>query len=145
MRILTGNFDLPVIIKFYCPHFASPDCPARRSMKAYVQSILAIFLILVSYGDIKGSELDYSTTQIRTMWYVCSSVFRVNYPRIPEQLKIVLCDCYVNHLREKYSAREVLKLNKEESGKLGAEVAHVCKIPELIIINIPSSIPKGAT
>ena len=114
-------------------------------MKACEQSILAIFLILASYGDIKGSELDYSTTQIRKMWYVCSSVFRVNYPRIPEQLKIVLCDCYVNHLREKYSAKDVLKLSKEESGKLGAEVAQVCKIPELIIINITSSIPKGAT
>ena len=120
-------------------------------MKACVQSILAIFLILASYGDIKGSELDYSTTQIRKMWYVCSSVFRVNYPRIPEQLKIVLCDCYVNHLREKYSAKEVLKhsevlkLSKEESGKLGAAVAQVCKIPELKIINISSSIPKGAT
>ena len=114
-------------------------------MKACVQSILAIFLILVSYGDIKGSELDYSTTQIRKMWYVCSSVFRVNYLMIPEQLKIVLCDSYVNHLRKKYSSKEVLKLSKEESGKLEAEVAQVCKIPELIIINITSSIPKGAT
>ena len=69
-------------------------------MKACVQSILAIFLILASYGNFKGRELDYSTTQIRKMWYVCSSVFRVNYPRIPEQLKIVLCDYNVYHLRE---------------------------------------------
>ena len=114
-------------------------------MKACVKSILAIFLILASYGDFKGSELDYSTTQIRKMWYVCSSVFRVNYQRIPEELKIVLCDCYVNHMLEKYSAKEVIKLSKEESGKLGAEVAQVCKIPELIIVNITSSFPKGAT
>ena len=114
-------------------------------MKACVQSILAIFLILAPYGNFKGRELDYSTTQIRKMWYVCSSVFRVNYLMISEQLKIVFFDYYVNHLREKYSAKEVLKLSKEESRKLGAEVAQVCKIPELIIINIPSSIPKGAT
>jgi len=114
-------------------------------MKACVQSILAIFLIFASYGDIKGSGLDYSTTQIRKMWYVSSSVFRVNYPRIREQLKIVLCDCYVNHLREIYSSKEVFKVSKEESGKLGAEVAQLCKIHELIIINITSSIPKGAT
>ncbi len=114
-------------------------------MKACIQYILATFLILASYGDIKGKELDYSTTQIRNMWFVCSSVFRVNYPRIPEQIKIVLCDCYVNHLRETYSAKEVLELSKEESGKLGSEVAQACKMPELIIINITSSIPKGAT
>ncbi len=74
-------------------------------MKACLQSILAIFLILASYGDTKGSGLDYSTTQIRKMWYVCSSVFKGNYPRISEQLKIVSCDCYVNHLRERYSAK----------------------------------------
>ena len=55
------------------------------------------------------------------------------------------CDCYVNQLRKKYSAKEVLQLSKEESGKLGSEVAQICKIPELIIINITSSIPKGAT
>ena len=73
------------------------------------------------------------------------TVFRVNYPRIPEQLKIVLYDCYVNHLRDKYSVKEVFKISKEESGKLGAEVAQVCKILELIIINATSSIPKGAT
>ena len=114
-------------------------------MKTHLQYILAIFLILASYADIKGNELDYSTTQIRTMWYVCSTGFRVNYPKIPEQIKIVLCDCYVNHLRKKYSAKEVLQLSKEESGKLGSEVAQICKIPELIIINITSSIPKGAT
>ena len=108
-------------------------------MKACVQSILAIFLILASYGYIKASELDYSTTQIREIWYECSSVFRVNYPRMSEELKVVLCDCYVNHLREKYSAK------KDESGKIGAEVDQVCKISELIIINITSSIPKSAT
>ena len=89
-------------------------------MKDCAQSILDIFLIPVSYRDFKGSELDYSTTQIRKIWYVCFSVFRVNCPRIQNQLKIVLCICYVNHLREKYSAKEVLKLSDKESVKLGA-------------------------
>ena len=87
-------------------------------MKACVQSILAIFLILASYGDIKGSELDYSTTQIRKMWYVCSSVFRVNYPRIPEQLKIVLCDCYVDHLRENILQKRCLNSAKKNRENL---------------------------
>ena len=91
-------------------------------MKACVQSILAIFLILASYGDIKGSELDYSTTQIRKMWYVCSSVFRVNYPRIMEQLKIFYANEMLITCLKKYSAKEGLKLSKEESEKLGTEV-----------------------
>ena len=92
--------------------------------------ILALLLILASYGHIKGNELDYSTTQIRKMWFECSTGLRVNYPKIPAQIKIVLCDCYVNHMREKYSAEEVLEITKEESWKLGSEVAQICKIPE---------------
>ena len=95
------------------------------------QYILTLLLILSSYGHIKGNELDYSTTQIRKMWFECSTGLRVNYPKIPAQIKIVLCDCYVNQVRRKYAAKEVLELTKEESGKLGLEVAQICsKIPE---------------
>ena len=61
-----------------------------------------------SFGHVQGNELDYSTSQIRTMWFGCSTVFRVNSTKIPEQIKIVLCDCYVNQMREKYFAEEVL-------------------------------------
>ena len=33
-------------------------------------------------------------------------------------------------MRETYSAEEVLEITKEESWKLGLEVAQICKIPE---------------
>ena len=99
-------------------------------MKKHTQYLLALLLILASYGHIKGNELDYSTTQIKKMWFECSTGLRVNYPKIPAQIKIVLCDCYINHMREKYSAEEVLEITKEESWKLGLEVAQICKIPE---------------
>ena len=114
-------------------------------MKKNTQYILALILILASYGNIKGNELDYSTTQIRKMWFECSTGLRVNYPKIPAQIKIVLCDCYVNQLRMKYTAKEVLELTKEESGKLGLEVAQICsKIPE-DFKNKTTAIPVGAT
>ena len=114
-------------------------------MKKHTQYILALLLILASYGHIKGNELDYSTTQIRKMWFECSTGLRVNYPKIPAQIKIVLCDCYVNQVRSKYTAKEVLELTKEESGKLGLEVAQICsKIPEYFK-NKTTSIPVGAT
>tara|TARA_B100001123_G_C15120781_1_gene951258 strand:- start:396 stop:773 length:378 start_codon:yes stop_codon:yes gene_type:complete len=112
-------------------------------MKDCAQSILDIFLIPASYGDFKGSELDYSTTQIRKMWNVCFSFFIVNYPRILEQLKIFYANEMLITCLKKYSAKEGLKLSKEESEKLGAEVVQVFKIPE--IINFTSSIPKSAT
>ena len=95
-------------------------------MKTKKQYILALLLILASYGHIKGNELDYSTTQIRKMWFECSTGLRVNYPKIPAQIKIVLCDCYVNQVRRKYSVKEVLELTNEESSKLGLEVAQIC-------------------
>ena len=107
------------------------------------QYILALLLILASYGHIKGNELEYSTTQIRKMWFECSTGLRVNYPKIPAQIKIVLCDCYINHMREKYSAEEVLEITKEESWKLGLEVAQICKIPEKLR-KTTRAIPQGA-
>ena len=50
-------------------------------MKKNTQYILALLLILASYGHIKGNELDYSTTQIRKMWFECSTGLRVNYQK----------------------------------------------------------------
>ena len=103
----------------------------KLRMKKHTQHILALLLILASYGHIKGNELDYSTTQIRKMWFECSTGLRVNYPKVPTQIKIVLCDCYVNQVRKKFTEKEVHELTKEESGKLGLEVAQICsKIPE---------------
>ena len=62
-----------------------------------------------------------------------------------EQLKIFYANEMLITCLKKYSAKEGLKLSKEESEKLEAEVAQVCKTPELIIIKITSSIPKGTT
>ena len=102
-------------------------------MKKHTQYILALLFTLVSYGHVQGNELDYSTKQIRTMWFGCSTVFRVNFPKMPEQIKTVLCDCYINYMRKKYSAEEVLEITKEESSTLGLEVAQICKVPEELI------------
>ena len=100
-------------------------------MKKHAQYILALLFTLASYGHVQGNELDYSTKQISTMWFGCSTVFRINFPKVPEQIKIVLCDCYVNQVRKKFTVKEVLELTKEESGKLGLEIAQICsKIPE---------------
>ena len=128
---------------FYLLHFQKVQQKVR--MKKNTQYILALLLILASYGNIKGNELDYSTTQIRKMWFECSTGLRVNYPKIPAQIKIVLCDCYVNQVRREYTAKEVLELTKEESGKLGIEVAQICsKIPE-DFKNKTTAIPVGTT
>ena len=112
-------------------------------MKKHTQYILALFFALASYGHVQGNELDFSTKQIRTMWFECSTGLTVNYPKIPEQIKIVLCDCYVNHMREKYSAEEVVEITKEESWKIGLEVDQICKIPEKLR-KTTRAIPQGA-
>ena len=112
-------------------------------MKKHTQYILALLFTLASYGHVQGNELDYSTKQIRTIYFGCSTVFRANSPKMPKQNKIVFCDCYVNHMREKYSAEEVLEINKEESWKLGLEVDQICKIPEKLR-KTTRAIPQGA-
>ena len=78
------------------------------------------------------------------MWFECSTGVRVNYPKMPAQIKIVLCDCYVNQVIRKYTAKEILELSKVESGKLGLEVTQICsKIPE-DYNNKTAAIPAGA-
>ena len=58
------------------------------------------------------------------------------------QIKIVLCDCYVNHMRNNYSSKEVLKITKEESWEVRLEVAQVCKSPEGLVLK-KRAIPQG--
>ena len=79
------------------------------------------------------------------MWFKYSTGLRVNYPKIPVQIQVVLCDFYVNQVRREYTAKEVLELTKEESGKLGIEVAQICsKIPEDFKYKT-TAIPVGTT
>ena len=79
------------------------------------------------------------------MWFECSTGQRVNYPKVPAQIKIVLCDCYVNQVRRKYTAKEVLELTKEESGKLGLEVVQICSKIAEDFKNKTTTILLGAT
>lgn len=99
-------------------------------MKKYSRLFLVTLFIIYSNGQIKGKELGYSTTQIREMWYICSTELKKKIPKISEENKILLCDCYVNHLRKKFTAKEVLNLSNEESYELGIEVSKMCKISE---------------
>ena len=48
-------------------------------MRTQTQYMLAILLLLFSYGHTKASELDYSTEQIREMWQACSYNFQINF------------------------------------------------------------------
>ena len=95
-------------------------------MKKNTRFLLAIFLILATYGQSKGKDLEFSTTQIREMWFICSTELRRKIPNIPEGQKVYLCDCYVNQLRMKFTSEEFLNLSKDESYKLGLEFSKMC-------------------
>ena len=70
-------------------------------MKTQTQYMLAILLLLVSYGHTEASELDYSTEELRVMWLDCYNVFTKEYSEITERIKLPLCDCYIDYLRGK--------------------------------------------
>ena len=113
-------------------------------MKTQTQYMLAILLLLVSYGHTKASELDYSTEQIRNMWQTCSNNFRTNLPQIPDRIRHPLCDCYMDEVKTKYSAQRVKVLTWVEAQKLGLEISRICKISE-DLLNKPKVTLKGTT
>ena len=99
-------------------------------MKTQTQYMLAILLLLVSYGHTKASELDYSTEQIREMWQACSYNFQINFPQISERIRWPLCYCYMDHLRKTYSSLRVKTLSDNESMTIVLGVAKICVIPK---------------
>ena len=113
-------------------------------MKTQTQYMLAILLLLVSYGHTKASELDYSTEQIRNMWQTCSNNFRTNLSQIPDRIRHPLCDCYMDEVKTIYSAQRVKVLTWEEAQKLGLEIARICMISE-DLLNKPKVTLKGTT
>ena len=88
-------------------------------MKTQTQYTLAILLFLVSYGRTKASDLDYSTEELRIMWFDCYNVFTKEYSEIPERIKLPLCDCYIDYLRGKNMSKWVRELTPNDQYLLG--------------------------
>ena len=79
----------------------------------------------------KGEELKFNTQEVREMWYSCAAEFRIIMPSMPEQIRMYLCDCYSDHMRQKYTPDQVKSLTKAQLKKLGLSMRKTCPLPTL--------------
>ena len=90
-------------------------------MKLIITSLL---ILISSYAF--STELKFETLKIREMWYICSTKFQEVAPYLSQVERVLLCDCYVDHMRKTYTPQEVINLSPEESKKLGLSLRTTC-------------------
>ena len=92
--------------------------------------ILIVFLLGISYFPTKWAfakdKLKFSTEEVRSMWYICSTQFQMVAPTIPQEERIRLCDCYVDHMRSTFTPPQVKAFTPEQSRELGLKMNIIC-------------------
>ena len=92
--------------------------------------ILIVFLLGISYFPTKWTfakdKLKFSTEEVRSMWYICSTQFQMVAPTIPQLERIRLCDCYVDHMRTTFTPEQVEAMTSEQSRELGMKMNIIC-------------------
>ena len=97
--------------------------------------LLCMFTIFLYAGYMQATvygkdKLKFSTEEVRSMWYICSTQFQMIAPTIPQLERIRLCDCYVDHMRSTFTPKQVEALTSEQSRELGMKMNIICPIQE---------------
>ena len=93
--------------------------------------ILFTFIIFVYGAILQGTahgkeEIKFSTEKVRAMWYMCSTQFQMIAPHIAQGKRVRLCDCYVDHMRNTFTPKQVEALTPEQSKELGMKMNIIC-------------------
>jgi len=91
----------------------------------FVMFLYAAF-IQGGYAYGKESTLKFSTEGVRAMWYMCSTQFQIVAPHIAQAERVRLCDCYVDHMRNTFTPKQVEALTPEQSKELGMKMNIIC-------------------
>lgn len=73
----------------------------------------------------KYSE-QFKTQMVRELWQVCSESFRRSNPLLDTQRMYNVCDCYVDYMRENYTADQIQKLPEGDAKILGKQLSKNC-------------------
>ena len=85
--------------------------------------VYAGYMQATVYGK---EKLKFSTEEVRSMWYICSTQFQMVAPTIPQVERVRLCDCYVDHMRTTFTPEQVIALTPEQSRELGLKMNVIC-------------------
>ena len=90
--------------------------------------IIIVFLVIgCPTGYLTGGETKFSTQQVRELWQVCSISFRSQNPGIGQDIYMPVCDCYLDHMRGKYTPKQVIdNMTREDQATLTEELKAKC-------------------
>ena len=89
--------------------------------------ITLIFIIGVqNFASGGAPTLKFPTEEVRAMWYMCSTQFQMVAPHIAQAERVRLCDCYVDHMRNTFTPKQVEALTPEQAKELGMKMNIIC-------------------
>tara|TARA_R100001480_G_scaffold143664_1_gene141432 strand:- start:510 stop:830 length:321 start_codon:yes stop_codon:yes gene_type:complete len=94
-----------------------------------MRGILICFFSLSFAGTVVAKPVfngNFPTNQIRELWQICSITYQYKVPQMAEPLRWLICDCYVDTIREDLSPEKVVELNYEEAKELSARLINEC-------------------
>lgn len=83
-------------------------------------------LLLIGTQVFPRDELKFPTDKIRSMWFMCAAQFQKVAPSVPQEERVRLCDCYVDHMRSTFTPEQVMALTPEEARELGMKMKLIC-------------------
>ena len=109
-----------------------------RIIKILLLTLATILTLGIGVISSRASEkeefkLKFPTKNIREMWWACSLEFKKIRPNMQERSRVLLCDCYTNHMRETYTPEQVLALTQEQARTLGFRMRVICPLPKVQI------------
>ena len=69
---------------------------------------------------------NFPTGQIRELWQICSVTYQYKQPQLPEQIRWMICDCYVDTIREDLSPEKVIDIEYKEAKELSLKLINEC-------------------
>ena len=98
-------------------------------MAVQLKTLVIIVFLMVGCptGYLTGGESKFSTKQVRELWQICSISFRAQHPSLRQDVYFPICDCYLDHMRGKYTPKQVIdNMTREDQVRLTEELKVKC-------------------
>ena len=100
-------------------------------MKIHTLTIAILFFW--SSLVIAQDKQKFSTKQTRELWQICSASFLNLNPSMGPNIYYPVCDCYVDHIRNNYTPKQIMTddsnsmgMTQKEYSKLSQELRDTC-------------------
>ena len=71
---------------------------------------------------------DFDTIDIRSMWMLCSTNFRILAPQIPPHVYTPICDCMMDTVRKTYTKASLERMSHEDVVAMNKKFVEQCRI-----------------